>query len=246
MINFFRKTRKKMADDNRPLKYMRYAIGEILLVVIGILIALSINNWNEGRIELKQEKNILTNLNTEFNENLKDLDSINSKLITAIDALEVIFQTFQCDTIKYSSKELDSILSLSLSSPSWKPSEFVLNDLKNSGGLSKLSSNELKKLLFSWSRFFNELQETMTHIEKTNTELIHFVKENGSLRNLDVSSENFNYPRSKLHIDNIKLLRNFKLENYIDDKLYTLQQAKVSYNDAKELIKKILQATSVK
>ena len=49
MINFFRKIRKKMADDNKPLKYMRYAIGEILLVVIGILIALSINNWNEGR-----------------------------------------------------------------------------------------------------------------------------------------------------------------------------------------------------
>ena len=38
-----------MADDNKPLKYMRYAIGEIVLVVIGILIALSINNWNEGK-----------------------------------------------------------------------------------------------------------------------------------------------------------------------------------------------------
>jgi hypothetical protein len=38
-----------MADDNRPLKYMRYAIGEIVLVVVGILIALSINNWNEER-----------------------------------------------------------------------------------------------------------------------------------------------------------------------------------------------------
>jgi hypothetical protein len=47
MINFFRKTRKKMADDNRPIKYMRYAIGEIVLVVIGILIALQLNNWNE-------------------------------------------------------------------------------------------------------------------------------------------------------------------------------------------------------
>ena len=246
MIKFFRKIRYNHMEQNKTGKYLKYAIGEIALVVIGILIALSINNWNEDRIELKQEKNILSNLNTEFNENLKDLDSINSELITAIDALEVVFQTFQSDTIKYSSKELDSILSLSLSSPSWKPSEFVLNDLKNSGGLSKLSSNELKKLLFRWSRFFNELQETMTQVEKTNTELIHFVKENGSLRNLDVSDENFIYPRSKLHIDNINLLRNFKLENYIDDKLYILQEAKVSYNDAKELIMKILQATSVK
>ena len=49
MIPFFRKIRKKMADDNRPLKYARYAIGEIVLVVIGILIALQVNNWNEQR-----------------------------------------------------------------------------------------------------------------------------------------------------------------------------------------------------
>ena len=55
MINFFRKIRKKLADDNKPLKYMRYAIGEIVLVVIGILIALSINNWNEVRINNQKE-----------------------------------------------------------------------------------------------------------------------------------------------------------------------------------------------
>jgi hypothetical protein len=62
MINFFRKIRKQLADDNKPLKYMRYAIGEILLVVIGILIALSINNWNDNRklkIEAKSIKNAL-------------------------------------------------------------------------------------------------------------------------------------------------------------------------------------------
>ena len=47
MINFFRKIRKQLADDNKPLKYLRYASGEIVLVVIGILIALQINNWNE-------------------------------------------------------------------------------------------------------------------------------------------------------------------------------------------------------
>ena len=43
-----------MADDNKPLKYMRYAIGEIVLVVIGILIALQVNNWNQNRINLKE------------------------------------------------------------------------------------------------------------------------------------------------------------------------------------------------
>jgi hypothetical protein len=50
MINFFRKTRKNLADDNKPMKYARYAIGEIVLVVMGILIALQINKWNEEHL----------------------------------------------------------------------------------------------------------------------------------------------------------------------------------------------------
>jgi len=62
MINFFRKIRKKMADDNKPMKYMRYAVGEIALVVIGILIALSINNWNQNRINNQKLKSYLTEI----------------------------------------------------------------------------------------------------------------------------------------------------------------------------------------
>ena len=49
MMRFFRNIRQKLASENKVMAYLRYAIGEILLVVIGILIALQINNWNEGR-----------------------------------------------------------------------------------------------------------------------------------------------------------------------------------------------------
>ena len=76
-----------MADDNRPLKpawpagrYMRYAIGEIVLVVIGILIALQINNWNEDRIrdELTQVylKNVVNDLKSDI-ETMKQLRGVN-------------------------------------------------------------------------------------------------------------------------------------------------------------------------
>ena len=49
MIKFFRKIRYNLMEQNKTGKYFKYAIGEIVLVVIGILIALSINNWNEER-----------------------------------------------------------------------------------------------------------------------------------------------------------------------------------------------------
>ena len=81
MINFFRKIRKKLADDNKPLKYARYAIGEIVLVVIGILIALSINNWNEGRKKSSLTKTYRLKLIEELDSDIKNLnflDSMNS------------------------------------------------------------------------------------------------------------------------------------------------------------------------
>ncbi len=70
MINFFRKIRKKLADDNKPLKYARYAIGEIVLVVIGILIALSINNWNEGNKRKSRERDVLLHMKRNLESDL--------------------------------------------------------------------------------------------------------------------------------------------------------------------------------
>jgi hypothetical protein len=66
MIKFFRKIRKNLIKERKTSKYFKYALGEIVLVVIGILIALQINNWNEDRKDNSEEQKILINLNTEF------------------------------------------------------------------------------------------------------------------------------------------------------------------------------------
>ena len=58
-----------MADDNRPIQYMRYAIGEIVLVVIGILIALAINNWHNERLDKQGVKVTGRNIHDEFAKN---------------------------------------------------------------------------------------------------------------------------------------------------------------------------------
>ena len=62
MINFFRKIRYNLMEQNKTGKYFKYAIGEIVLVVIGILIALSINNWNEQPKQDNQEYYLLVQM----------------------------------------------------------------------------------------------------------------------------------------------------------------------------------------
>ena len=74
MIPFFRKIRHKLANENKFIQYSRYAIGEILLVVLGILIALQINQWNENRKENIALQVLTENLNNEFRNNYQELE----------------------------------------------------------------------------------------------------------------------------------------------------------------------------
>lgn len=72
MIKFFRRIRQQLLSQNRFSKYMLYAIGEIVLVVIGILIALSINNWNEDRKEAILEKEMLIKIKNALTSDLEN------------------------------------------------------------------------------------------------------------------------------------------------------------------------------
>jgi len=76
MINFFRKTRKKLANDNKPLKYMRYAVGEIVLVIIGILIALQINNWNQIEKSKSESNRLLIVLKLDLEKDIHNYKSL--------------------------------------------------------------------------------------------------------------------------------------------------------------------------
>jgi len=75
MINFFRNIRQGLLLENKTGKYLKYAIGEIVLVVIGILIVLQINNWNENRKLSNIEIEILTEIKSSLEIDLADLNT---------------------------------------------------------------------------------------------------------------------------------------------------------------------------
>jgi len=76
MIKFFRKIRQQLLTENKFSKYLLYAIGEIVLVVIGILIALSINNWNESRKQANNLNYIYTSIITDLKRDNQEVDAI--------------------------------------------------------------------------------------------------------------------------------------------------------------------------
>ncbi len=76
MIKFFRHIRKTLISENNMGKYLKYAIGEILLVMIGILLALQVNNWNENKKLKKEEINMLKELRKDVAFSVTELDTV--------------------------------------------------------------------------------------------------------------------------------------------------------------------------
>jgi len=97
MIKIFRNIRKKLADENKFWAYWRYAIGEIVLVVIGILIALQINNWNEKRKATLQEITILKNIQEEILLDTLDINWNIDKHMEFMDAERKLLAFLQSD-----------------------------------------------------------------------------------------------------------------------------------------------------
>ncbi|MCK5401792.1 MAG: hypothetical protein KAJ28_09165 [Flavobacteriaceae bacterium] len=81
MIKFFRKIRYQLLGEGKTGKYLKYAVGEIVLVVIGILIALSINNWNEDRKAIIKEKSYIRSIYHDIKDDIKNIET-NRKILS--------------------------------------------------------------------------------------------------------------------------------------------------------------------
>tara|TARA_R110000787_G_scaffold85049_3_gene181848 strand:+ start:5860 stop:6576 length:717 start_codon:yes stop_codon:yes gene_type:complete len=146
MINFFRKKRKKMADNNNTLKYARYAIGEIVLVVIGILIALSINNWNSQNKDRKYEKEILHLINQNL---VNDSISLTRELNTAKnsnEASELLIEQLNSGIINDS---LNFLMGQIITFERFKSTSSAFEVLK-AKGIETISNKELQLALITY------------------------------------------------------------------------------------------------
>jgi len=143
MIPFFRKIRKTLADDNKPIKYLRYAIGEIVLVVIGILIALQINNWNEQQKEHLKETKMLSEIKSNLETNIINLESDIKKQIRGAWCIDYV--TDHMDNKREYNDSLPRYFSEGEIAPDVVLTSFAFETLKSSG--LEIKNDSLRKKL---------------------------------------------------------------------------------------------------
>ena len=173
--------------EGKTGKYFKYAIGEIVLVVIGILIALSINNWNENRIITAKTNNYLSALITELDRNIIVLEGrikhTNGDIELSANSLNLL----NIPEAKYYS---DSIIRILITtSPIYKYPLFksTFNDLINAGVLANVSDMDLKNKILSIESLIENCNETTTKAVDVwdNYQLPYMMKNNNVSNNWD-------------------------------------------------------------
>ena len=168
MSKVFRKIRQRLLLESKTTKYIKYAIGEIVLVVIGILIALTINNYSERKKEQLKEQAFLKEINLDFKSNKIQLDSIisfNRVNLHAGERLLKVLKFFDLKNPKVNksnSHVADSIQyynSLMWRNKSFNPKNGTVEALLNSSSFDLIKNDDLRRNLISWKDVLGDYLE---------------------------------------------------------------------------------------
>jgi hypothetical protein len=175
MLNFFRKIRYNLMSANKTGKYLKYAIGEIVLVMIGILFALQVNNWNEKRILKSEEQKMLLSLRSELEDNVIKFDSV---YLIHIEKDSVIRRLIDMDPRIENFNSQDSLVNKADWCWTFNPSRGIYNSIINSGKIELIRDNNLKNKIAKLSDVIDDYLEEENFAQAYNSKHIEplFVK----------------------------------------------------------------------
>jgi hypothetical protein len=235
-------------EQKKTGKYLKYAIGEILLVVIGILLALQINNWNEQRKDSRAETNLLMGLQNEFKINLEKIDSAIDLNQKNVDACFRITELIRENSLEKQTVTLDSLLGRLGMLASFDARQAVTDEIINSGKLDILRNDTLRVLITRWPALLEEAKEDIGFtVNNYNNNLMPFLINNFPLANAEITKkfENENirmYSDISLFRANFSTLNRMKLESVIWHHKHNIDFLLSNDYELKETIKTIMSA----
>jgi len=169
MIKFFRKIRQNLLSEGKTGKYIQYAIGEIILVVIGILIALGINNWNQKRNEIKRERISLNNLILDLDEQFEVLDD-NIRIEENFNESGIyVLEHYAKNKAFVINDTLLSKLNILVIRNTFVPINTTYDELVSTGEIGQIRDRALKRKIM---QFYSNLERTAFVTSSNNTNLV--------------------------------------------------------------------------
>ncbi len=247
MIPFFRKIRWRLAQDNQFLKYSRYAIGEIFLVVIGILIALQINTWNEERKSRLEETEILKSIKLDLVNAIMECEENNEFRTRILEATRELYSIIRGDSQYYSKNQLDSIMAVLLINPTYNNRTGSLEVLFISGKINLIKDSEIKESLLLWPQIVEDIKEDEIYSsEHLRYEFYPFIRKYISIKDLNTQ---INYKNLKmfedvnpspLNSEYDSLIGNIEFEGILAARELTLSVSQIQTNELIDFAQEII------
>ena len=146
-------------SKNKNTKYFKYAIGEIILVMVGILLALQVNNWNENRIVADAEQLLLNDLLIEMIQNFDLLTEAQGYNNKSREASNKLLHIYHNKYVPKNKNEIDSLLTLAQWAWTYDPAMGALNAIKLSGHMNSVTNAELRKQIALYEDLTEDAQE---------------------------------------------------------------------------------------
>ncbi len=241
MFNFLRRIRQKVISENHFRKYLLYATGEIVLVVIGILIALQVNEWNQYRKDQKEEQAILKNLKSEFLQNKATLQEVQEILHNSQKSSIDLMNLMNKDHLILEQINLDSLIFWTVEYYPFNPSNNVFSDLVQSGRLQLLENDSLRNTIFTWSteleNYRNSFEEYQNFVEN---HMLGYYIDHIALKNVDQYGPLQWRETSSFPSDHYEMFKDRKYENLIDNHLYHASLLENHFHRLQGIIETIL------
>ncbi len=168
MIKFFRKIRQQLLSENKFSRYLIYAIGEIILVMIGILLALQVNNWSENRKGLERQKKLYANLKIDFQNRLNELDGFYNAKNTAVENITRLSVIISKHESGFEESEVTELLGSLLNNFIFNEAFELLEGIFNTGQINDIRNEKLKRKLIEWPQLVEEMLEEQRIFESDN------------------------------------------------------------------------------
>lgn len=159
MFPLFRKIRHKLLSEGRFTNYLLYAIGEIVLVVVGILIALGINNWNQDQKNRKREQMYLNSFKADLQECQTELLRVFDKTQRVKNSCQLLLDMGVDSIPMLPPKAFDSLVGTTFGYTIAMTNEGTLNDIRQSGDLSVIKNDTLRRFMASWDAGYKPIRE---------------------------------------------------------------------------------------
>ena len=217
MIKFFRRIRQKLLSENKFSKYLLYAIGEIILVVIGILIALQINDWNEQQKTKEKEQNYLSLIKHEMLGNLQSIQAEKEVLTNFLSSLHQILELYANPDPNTTNKKLSEILAPVLKNDmDFYFKDGTLKEVISTGNLKDITNDSIRNILASISGNLERVRAQENRVNDYISKGNNFLEKNGSIQQIirDLGAKEANgIPLYSKGNSNLFLLKNEEFEN---------------------------------